>query len=175
MSAERLGPQAESALRRTATGRIESDKRVQQEGHGITADVEIAVIDVGDVGQGIEVLHVWTVGIVHHLAARIAIRDAQDFRQRFAVRVFDNRVFELAAAYEIDGRTVVQRPLRQRSDMRPDEAYLEAGVRFLHPGDEADIAGEPRRTGKQDQEFVLLANLDGFFRGNVVRRRIQQA
>ena len=49
---------------------------------------------------------------------------------------------------------------------------LRIGV--LHCLRQSHVAGEARGAGKQHQEFVILADLDGLFRGDVVRRSIQQ-
>src|SRR6185437_6909490 len=97
MSAECLRPKAERALRGASARRIERDERIEQERHVIARDIEIALIDVGHIGQYVEVLNLRTIGIVHH-APVLPVRDPENLVERFALRKLDDRVIELLAA-----------------------------------------------------------------------------
>ena len=173
MSTQRLRPQAERTLRRAATRRIERHIRVEQEGNCVAAYVQVAPVNVGDVGQRIQVLNLRTVGIVHDLTV-LEVRDSENVFQRLALRIFDHGVVEFLAADKIHGRGRAQRLLRQHADMRPDERNLDVRVGVLDRLRQQDVPRESGRAGEQDQELVVLADADGLFRGNVVRRSIQQ-
>ncbi len=67
MSTQGLRPQAEGALRRAAARGVQRDIRIQQERHVVAGDVEIALVNVGNVGQRVEILNLRGVGIVHDL------------------------------------------------------------------------------------------------------------
>ena len=125
VSAERLRPQAEGALRRTAARGVERDERIEQERHVVAARIDVALVNVDHIGQRVEVGHRRTVGIVNHRAIGTAIGGAQNFAERLAVGVLDGRVVELAAHDEVDGLAVGERLLGKRGDVRADEADLQ--------------------------------------------------
>src|SRR4029077_12697412 len=64
MSAERLRPEAESTLRGAAARGVKRDERMEQERDIVAGDVEVALVHVSDMGQGVEVLNLRSVGIV---------------------------------------------------------------------------------------------------------------
>ena len=173
MSAQRLRPQAEGALRRAAARRVERDVRIQQERHVVPRDVEIALVNVGDVRQRVEILNLRRIGIVNDLAI-FQERNAGNLLERLALGVVDDRVVEFLAANEIDRRAIAQRLLRQHADVRPDKRNLDFGIRLLDRLGNADIAGKSGRRGEEHEEFVVLGDLNRLFRRNVMRRRIQQ-
>ena len=72
MSAQRLRPQAERALRRTSARGVERDVGVQQERHVVARDIEVALVDFGDVGQSIQ--------IAESAARRDCARSCRSFR-----------------------------------------------------------------------------------------------
>src|SRR5262249_54050457 len=109
MSAERLRPQAEGALRRASARGVEREIRIEQEGNVVAADIEVALVDVDDVGHGVEVFDRGAIGRVQYLAAGVAIADAEDVLQRPAVGELDAGEIELAAYDEIDGGALVER------------------------------------------------------------------
>ena len=174
MSHERLRPQAERTLRRTAARRVERDERVQQKRHVVAAHVEIALVNIGHVRQRVQVLNLRTVGIMYD-AAILAIRKAKNFFQRLAVGVLDNGVVEFLAADHIDDLVLEQRLFRQDAHVRTDKRNLDIRIGVLNRFRQADIAGESGRAREKNQQLVVLTNANGLFRRNVVRRSIQQA
>ncbi len=66
MSAERLRPQAERTLRWAAAGAVKRNERVQQERHVVARYIEIALVNIGDMGQGIKVLNLRAVWSMNH-------------------------------------------------------------------------------------------------------------
>jgi len=106
MAGESLGPEAEGALRRAATGAVERDVGVQKERNVVLGDVEVPVIYLGGPGHLVELFrgNLRAVGIVQNLAGcRIFVGDAQDLIERLAVGVLNYGEIELAAADEVDG------------------------------------------------------------------------
>ena len=128
MSAQSLRPQAERALRRAAARGVERNVGMQQERHVVTRNVEIALVDVGDVRQRIQILNLRRVRIVHDLAI-LQERNAGNLFQRLALGVVDHGVVKLLAGNEIDRRTIAQRLLRQHADMRPHKSNLDLRIR----------------------------------------------
>jgi hypothetical protein len=162
-------------LRRAAAGGVQRDERIEQERNVVTARVDIALVDVNHVGQGVEVVNGRTVGVVNHRAVGAAIGRAEDLAQRFTVGVLDRGVIELAAHDEVDGFAVGERLLGQRGHVWADEAHLQIRIRFFHARGQLDVAGEAGRAGEQHQEPVVLADLDGLFRADVMRRSVEHA
>ena len=111
MPAERLRPQAERALRRAAARGVERDERIQQERHVVPGDVEIALVDVSDVRQRVEILNLRRVRIVDDLAV-LQEGNSGNLFQRLAVGEVDDRVVEFLAADEIDHRAIAQTTFR---------------------------------------------------------------
>jgi len=77
MSAERLRPEAEGALRRASARGVERHKGMQQKRHVIAPDIQVAPVHIGHVRQRVQILNRRTVGIVHDDAV-LAIRNAQN-------------------------------------------------------------------------------------------------
>src|SRR5207244_1149637 len=102
MSAERLRPEAEGTLRRASASGVKRDERVKQKRNVVAPHVQIAIVNVGHVGQGVEVLGIGSIRIVGNFAVFVAVRDSQNFRQRFAVRKLGDGVIKLTAANKID-------------------------------------------------------------------------
>jgi hypothetical protein len=95
---------------------------MKQERHVIAAHVEIALVDVDNVGHFVEVGDRRTIGVVNDLAILATIGNAEDFVERLAVGVLDRRVVELTADDEINRLPFSQRPLGKRGDVRADKA-----------------------------------------------------
>src|ERR1700675_4083466 len=144
---------------------------MQQEGHVVARDVQIALVNVGYVGQGIEILNLRPVGSMHALTM-FQIRNAQNFLERLALCILHDRVVEFLASHEIDGWAVAQRLLWQYGYVRPNEANLYARIGVLDRSCQPDVSGETRSTVKQHQECVLLGDLNRFLTGNVVGWRV---
>ena len=125
MSAERLRPQAERALRRAAARGVQRHERIEQERHVVAAGIDVALVDVHHVRQSVEILNRGTVRIVNDLSIRAAIGDAENLAQRLAVGKFHGRVVELAPHDKIDGRAFLERLLRQGRNVRPHERDLQ--------------------------------------------------
>src|SRR5208282_556466 len=56
----------------------------------------------------------------------------------------------------------------------PDKCHLERGIGFLDLAQKLDVAGKPDRGSKQDEEFVVLANLDSLPPVDPMRRGVHQ-
>src|ERR1700760_2801922 len=103
-----LRPQAESTHRRTAARGVHRDERVQQERNVVIPDVEIAIVNLRDPGERVEILDHRRIGIVYDGAVFPEAR-AGDFLERLAVRVIDDLIVEFLADDEIDGKTGTKR------------------------------------------------------------------
>ena len=62
---------------------------MQQERNVVLRDIQVALVDVGDPGQRVEILDLRAVGIVHDLAV-LAVADAENLFERLAVGEFDD-------------------------------------------------------------------------------------
>jgi len=161
-------------LRRTAARSVERDIWIQQKGDVVARDVEIALVDLGHMRQGIKVLDLRPVGIVHDLTV-FQIGDTENFLQRLALGVLDHGVVELFAGHEINDRTIAQGLFGQHTDVRPHEADFDVRIGVLDGAGQPDVAGEARGARKQHQEFVFLGNLDGLLAADMVRGGVEQA
>jgi hypothetical protein len=145
-----------------------------QKGDVVAGYVQVALVNVGNVRQSIQVGERGTVGIMDYLFI-LAIRDARYFRQRRAIGEFHDRPVKFAPDHEIDCRSVAQRLLGQGADMRADEGDLEPGVGGLDRRRKFAVTAESRGGSEQYQEFILLADRDRFLGAHVMRRSVEQA
>src|SRR5689334_20067076 len=111
MSAQGLWPQAEGALCRATTSRIQRYVWMQEKWYGVAGHVQVALVHIGDVRKSIQILYLRTVGVMHEPAV-LAIRNAKDFFQRFSVRVLDHGVVEFFSSEEVNRRAILQRFFR---------------------------------------------------------------
>ena len=174
VTAEGLRPEAEGALRRAAARGVKRDVRVKQEGDVVAGDVHVALVDLGGPGHGVEVFNLGTIGIVDDLAIEL-VADAEDLVEWLSLGKLDDGVVELAAADEVEGGTLVEGAIRVGGHRRPDEGDFDGGVDRLDGLGEALVAFPADGRGEEYQELVVLADLDGFVGGDVVRGRIEKA
>ena len=174
MSAERLRPQAEGALRRAAARGVERDVRMQQEGHVVACHVHVALVDLGRPRHCVQVFNLRAVWVVEDLAV-LLVADAEDFIQRLALGKLNYGIVELAATDKVEHRALVQSAIRVGGHRRADERNADGRIGFLDRFSQPLVAFPAYRGGKQHKEFVVLADVDGFFRGNVMRRCIEHA
>src|SRR5580658_4218364 len=173
VTAQSLRPEAKRALCGATTGGVERNVRVKQEWDVVFRHVQITAIDLGHMGQGIEILNLRAVGSMNDRSI-VSVRDPQDFFQRLAICELAGRVVELLAHHEIDLRTIFQRPLGQHSDMRSDERNLDLGIRLANLLYQSNITGKAWSAGKQHQELIIAGDVDSLFCGHVMRRGIEQ-
>ena len=95
--------------------------------------------------------------------------------QRLAVGKLHDGVVELAAADEVEHRALVQRAVRVGRHRRPDKRDANRRIGCLDGLGQPLIALPAHGRGEQHQELVVLADLDGLFGRDVMRRGIQQA
>src|ERR1700723_1706173 len=105
--------------------------RVEQERNVVAGDVHVALVDFCGPGHRVEVLDLWTVGVVLDDAVGVFVADAEDFVEGLAVGVFYDGEVELAAADEIDDVAFVEGAVGIRGDGRTDEGDLDGGIRDL--------------------------------------------
>src|SRR5207244_2629693 len=74
--------------------------------------------------QGIEILNLWSIGVVHDRAI-LAVRNSENVFQRLALCVLDNGVIEFFAANKVNGRAILWRLLRQHAHVRTDKTYFD--------------------------------------------------
>ena len=174
MSAERLGPEAEGALGGASARGVKRYEGVQQERDVVAADIQVAPVDVGYVRQSVQILDGRTVGIMNDPTV-FAVGNAENIFDRLALRVFDDGVVEFLAAGYVDDFRFHQRLLRQHADVGSDEGNLDVRIAVFDRLSDADVAREARRAGEKNEQFVILTGADGLFRGNVVRRGVEQS
>ena len=141
MSAQRLRPQAEGALSRTAARGVKRHIRIQQERNVVFRDVQIALVDLGDVGQRIQILNLRSVRIVDDLVV-LQIRNAGNLLQRLPLGIIDDGEVEFLAANEINLGALAQRFLRQHGNVRSDKGNLDGRVGSLDGFHQPHIARE---------------------------------
>ncbi len=157
MARMRLRPQAERAHRRTAARGVEGNVRVQQERNVIPAEVQIALVDLRNPGQLVEILDVAAFRIVN-VRAVLAVADAGKILERRALGVVGDLIIELAAHDEIDRLGRVQNFIRLDGHRRSDEGDLHLGVRVLHHLRDLHVHVKSRRGGEQHQQFEILGH-----------------
>src|SRR6185437_3847861 len=118
----------------------------KQERHIVAADIEIAMVDIGNVRQGVQLLQLGTIRVVRD-GAVLAIGNSKNLVERLAVGEFFGRVVEFLADNEIDRRAIAQALLRQNRDVRADKSNLDLGIDVLNALGEANVAREPGCTG----------------------------
>ena len=150
---------------------------MQQEGHVVPGDVEVARVDLGGPGHLVELLrrHLRPVGIVPDDSVGVLVTDAEDLVQRLAVGVLDDGEVELAAANEVDGGALVQCLVGRSGDRRPDEGNLDPGVGLLDDLGHLLVALPAHGAGEEDEELVVLEDADDVRPTQVVGRSVDQA
>jgi hypothetical protein len=171
--AQGLRPQAEGALRGAAAGGVERDVGMQQEGDVVLGHVHVALVDFGGPGHGVQVFCLRAVGVVDHFSVEL-VADAEDLAEGLALGKLNDRVIELAAADEVERRTLVEGFVRRGGDRRADKGDFDGGVGRLDGLGEALIALPADGGGEEDQEVIILADLDGLVGGDVVGVGIEQ-
>jgi hypothetical protein len=131
---------------------VERDERVEQERDVVARDVQIALVGLGHPRQRVQVLDI----------------------EGLSLGKLDDREVELAAADEVECGTLVESAVGVSGDGWPDEADLHGRVGSLDGLRQALVACPADGRREQDQELVVLADLDGLIRGNVVRVGIEQ-
>ena len=174
VAAQRLWPQAERALRRTAARRVQRNVRMQQERHVVARYVHIARIDLCCPRHRVQIFHLRTVRVVLNYAVRILIADAKDLVQRFAICKFHDGKVKLAAANKVEHFALIQRAVGVRRHWRPDKGNLDCGIRFLDRACQRMIARPAHRRGKQHEKLKALRDLNGLLRAHMVGRCIEQ-
>ena len=174
VAGERLGPEAEGALRGAAAGGVERDVGVEQERHVVAGDVHVALVDLGGPGHGVEVFDLRAVGVVLDDAAGVLVGDAEDFVERLAVGELDDGEVELAAADEVDDFALVEGAVGVGGDRGADEGDLDGGIGVLDGPREGVVAAPAYGGGEEHEELVALGDLDGLVRGDVVRRGVEK-
>ena len=174
MSAERLRPEAEGALRRASARRVQGHKWVHQEWHVVAANIQIAPVNVGYVRQGVQILDGRPVGIMHHVPI-LTIGNAENVFDGLALGVFDDGVVELLAAGYVNYLCLHQRFFRLHADVGSDKSDFDVRIAVFDGLGYADVAVEPRSARKQHEQFVIFAGADRLFRRDVVRRGVEQA
>ncbi len=106
--------------------------------------------------------------------AVLAIADPENLVEWFAVRVFHDGMIELPAGHKIDVLARHQRLIRLDVPVGTHKGDLQAGIGLFDFADEFDVAPEADRGREQNEEFVVLANLNGLPPVDLVRRSIQQ-
>ena len=101
-------------------------------------------------------------------------RNAGNLFERLALGVVHDGVVEFLAADEINFRAVAQRLLRQHAHVRSDKRNFDLGIGLLDGLRDPHVAWKARRRREEDEKFISLGDLNRLFRGNVMRRRIQQ-
>ena len=173
MAAQGLGPQTKCALRRTSTGGVKRDVRVEQERYVVTLYVQIAPINISHVGEGIQVFYLRTIRCVNHRSV-VAVGDPQNLIQRLTLGKLHDRIIELAADDEIDVLAGIQRGVRLHLHVGADKGHFQRRVGAPHLARQAQIALEARRRREQDDELVIAGDADRLLRRDLVGRRIEQ-
>src|SRR5438874_11514779 len=101
-----------------------------------------------------------------------AVRGPKNLIYRLPVREFLYGEIELLADNKINSASFAQRLLRQHRHMWANERYFDFRVRLFYSLGQADVSRESRSAGVEDKKLILLGCIDGFFRGNVMRRGI---
>src|SRR5467141_3003884 len=175
MSRNRLRPHTEGAERRASARGVKRYVRMQQERHVVAFDFQVTLVDVRGERQRVQFFGVqlWAFRVVHDLSV-FAVAHAQNFAQRFPVRVFHHRVVALSAGHKIDVRAGIQRLIGLYMAMWSDESDLQARVGFLDFPDKLDVAFQTNGGREEDQKFVVFTDLDGLLPIDFVRRGVQQ-
>src|SRR5947207_9988446 len=158
MSAGGLRPETEGALGRAAGGRVQRNVWMKQEGNVVTADVQVSVINVGHVRQGIQVLQLRAISGVCDPAI-FPIRDSQNVFESFALGKLFYGVIKFLADHEIDGSAFPQTLLRLNRYMRTHERNLDVWICILDPLDELNVSREARCAGVENQKLIFLRNI----------------
>src|SRR5438046_10216439 len=114
---------------------------MQQERHVVAADIQITLIYVRHVRQGIEILNLWSIGVVHDRAI-LAVRNSENFFQRLALCVLDNGVVKVVAADEINRRAIFHTLFWRDANMRADKNYFDVQISVLSLLSKTDIHTE---------------------------------
>ena len=150
MAADRLGPEAKTALSWAAAPGVERDVGMEQVADEVFADVQIAGIDGQHAGHGIPIVDQISIGGVVQVASSIAVTQPPDLIPGFAFRQFFAGVVKLVPTDEIDLWVLLKRLLWQHRDVSANQADLSLRILGLNRCRALDIVGQRRSTGVQN-------------------------
>ena len=174
VSADRVRPEAERALRNAAAAGVPRDVRMQQVAIIVLADVEKFVVRREHARHRIPIGDVGALGVLHDRSVRIAVGQPDDRVPRPAFRKLQARVVEVVATDEVDHRVQLERLLRQHRDVRADEPDLRVRIRLFDAARALDVVGQRRGARVHDDQVVPGSNFQDVVRAEAVRRRIHQ-
>jgi hypothetical protein len=93
-------------------------------------DVEITLVDVGDVGERIQVFNGRRIRVVDGDTI-LSIRNAQDCFWRAAVGKFHNRIIEFLPTDEVNGWAIFERFLGKHRHMRTNKSNPDIWISLL--------------------------------------------
>ena len=173
MPLDGLRPQAEGAAREAAAARVEGEIRVESLADLIVLDAQVALVDVGHVGQRVHVHGHRTVLRVDD-AATLTVAETIDLLEAPALGDLLDRVVELAARHEVDALGGLERSFGQNGDVGAHEADHEPRVRVLERLRGAHVRPERGGARVEDGEFVVRGHRQHVVEREPRRRRVHQ-
>ena len=131
VTADGLRPKAERALRGAATAGVQRDVRVFEIADGISFDLEVALIDIGDPRQRVHVMDKFTFGIMKDFAV-LAIGESGNFSERTAFGNFLARKIKFLAPNPVNRGRRLQGFRGQHRGLRANEANGRAGLLLVY-------------------------------------------
>ena len=174
MTADRLRPQAEAAVRLAATAGVERNVGVLEIADEVFFDLEIALVDRRHERQRVHVLEDGALLVVLDDAVPVTERQAVDGAPVPALRHFLDGEVEFVPAHEVDRGVVSETFVRLYRHLGADEAGLEARIGFLEGLEDLDVVRKRGRRGVQHGEIVFADAGENVAHAHAVRGRVDQ-
>src|SRR3989441_4827520 len=174
MTPGHLRPQAECTAGRATTAGVQGNVGVLAIGAVVFAEVEVAIVDLGDKRQAVQLLarQRGTVEVVRDLAV-LAVADAQDFAPVPPFGYLFYRVVKLFACDEVDRLGRLEGLVRGRGRVAAHEGNHTVRVFRLNHLGGAHVQLERGGAGMQDNEVVRFGDRHGLALVQLFRWGIQ--
>ena len=171
LAGEGLGPEAVDATARAAPAGIKRDVGIAQIRDLVVFDLQVPVVDLGDHGQGVQILEIGPVRVVMDAVA-FPVAEAQNLFPGAPLGDFGDGIVEFPAGHEIHLGAGSQGLLGEDGHLRTHQAHLQLGILGFETADRFQVVLEGGAGGKEHRQFEIAGQVGHLGHRQVFRRGV---